>query len=109
MHNAWHTSEGGFTIFSHTSYWIHRTKMLACMALIPAKARYQPNAFSTLNTRKTHRGLTQLLKKQSARGRIFTSTNIGFIIPTAASDSCVRSDIAMHPENQVSTSASPWI
>src|ERR1700731_663857 len=55
MLKAWLTSEVGFSISSHTSYCIHRTKMLACMALIPAKARYQPNAFSTLNTRKTHR------------------------------------------------------
>src|SRR6266851_5657767 len=109
MHNAWPTSEVGFTIWSRRSYCIHRTKMLACTALIPAKARYQQSASSTLNTRKTHQMRMQLLKEQFARGRIFTSTNIGFIIPTAALDSCVRSDIAIHPENQASTLASPWI
>ena len=37
--------------------------MLACMALIPAKALYQPNAFSTPNTRKTHRCVNATLER----------------------------------------------
>jgi hypothetical protein len=50
MHKAWPISEVGLTISSRVSYFTHRTKMLDCMALIPAKARYQPNDFSRLNT-----------------------------------------------------------
>ena len=55
MRKAWLTSEVGLTISSHKSYCIHRTKTLVCMALIPAKALYQPSAFSIPYTWKTPR------------------------------------------------------